>query len=82
MAGNPLMNLMGGGAQNMMSANPMMGGFGNIANFMKQFNAFRNAVNITPQEAKSRVMQMRDAGQITDEQIEQAKNLAQMLGIK
>lgn len=85
MAGNPLMNLMGGGnplGQNMMNNNPMMNGFGNLANFMKQFSEFKKSVNITPEEAKSRVMKMRDAGQITDEQIEQARQFANMLGIK
>lgn len=85
MAGNPLMTMMGGNnpmMQQMMQGNPMLSRFGNVANMMKQFNEFKKTVNITPEEAKQKIMQMRDAGQITDEQIEQAKNFAQMIGMK
>lgn len=84
MAGNPLIGMLGNmnPQQAMSQMNPMMAGFGNIANFMKQFNEFKKAVNITPAEAKAKVLQMRDAGQITDAQIEQAQNIANMLGIK
>lgn len=87
MAGNPLANMLGGNntmnpmVQQMMQNNPMFSRFGNISNMMKQFNEFKKTINITPEEAKAKILGMRDAGQITNEQIEEAKSFFQMIGM-
>ena len=59
---NPLYNLLGTSKE-----------FGNMANFMKQFNAFKQAFNGDPQ---AEVQRMIDSGQITQEQFNEVANMA------
>lgn len=90
MAGNPLMAMMGGNnggmppaVQNLMSQNmPGFGPFGNMINMISQFKQFRDTCNMTNAQAKEKVMSMLNSGQINQQQLNQLKDVADMLGIK
>ena len=74
---NPLLNVF----------NPMgkvgtqlPGQFGNLSNFMNNFNSFRQMLGNNPgQNAEQLVRQMLSSGQISQEQFNQAKQLATTL---
>lgn len=63
---NPLFNMLGNGGGN-------FGPFGNMANFMQQFNQFKQNFQGDP---KAQVQQMLNSGQITQEQFNQMANMA------
>lgn len=73
-------------------ANPLFERFGNLGipgplqnmtNFMNSFNQFRNGLGGNPQQqnsfAQQQVQQMLNSGQISQDQLNQAMNFAQML---
>lgn len=62
---NPIFNAMG--------AIPM---FGNVQNFMSQFNQFKQMFNGDPQQTISQMLQN---GQINQNQIDQAKQMAEQI---
>lgn len=78
MAVNPLANMMQG-AMNPMAN--MMGGM-NPMQIIKAFNQFKNTVNITPAQAKAKIEQAINSGQITWDDVNQMKEFAQSIGIK
>lgn len=92
MAGNPLMGLMQGGnggntipaaVQNLMGQqNAGFGPFGNMLGMLQKWNEFKKTCNMTPQQAEQKVKDMLNSGQINQQQIDQAKAIADMLGIK
>ena len=59
---NPIYNAM---MQNTM--------FGNVQNLMNQYKQFRNTFNGDPQK---KVQEMLNSGQITQAQVDQARNMA------
>lgn len=63
---NPIFNALSGNV-------PM---FGNMQNFINQFNQFKRTFNGDPQQ---RVQQMLSSGQITQEQLNKAQSLAQQI---
>lgn len=65
MMNNPIFNAM-------MSNTP----FGNIQNFMSQFNNFKQTFNGDPQQT---VQKMLSEGKVTQSQIDQAKQMAQQI---
>lgn len=58
---------------NMLGGNNPFGAFGNMANFMQQFNQFKQNFQGDP---KAQVQQMLNSGQITQEQFNQMANMA------
>ena len=75
--GNPLFGNsgFGGGPQGSMPNNPF-GMFGNMMNFMNQFNQFRSGFQGNPEQM---VQQLRQNGQMTDEQFNQLSGMAQSI---
>lgn len=67
--GNPLFGNNGGG-------NNIFGPFGGMMNFMNQFNQFRAGLQGDPQQM---VQQLRQNGQMTDEQFNQLSGMAQSI---
>ena len=67
---NPLYNLLNGG--NQAPNNP----FTNMMNFMNRFNQFRQMFN---GNAQQQVQQMLNSGQITQEQYNQAAQMANQI---
>lgn len=65
--GNPLMQAMGGGA-------PMPGPFGNMQQMMQAFQQFKAQFSGDPKQA---VQQMLNSGRITQDQLNQAQQMAQ-----
>lgn len=61
---NPLFDILNGG------------GFGNMAQFMQQFNQFKQAFH---GDAKAQVQQMLNSGQISQEQFNHFANMATQL---
>ena len=59
---------------NALSGNVPM--FGNMQNFINQFNQFKNTFGGDPQQ---KVQQMLQSGQITQEQLNKAQSLAQQI---
>lgn len=59
---------------NALSGNVPM--FGNMQNFINQFNQFKNTFSGDPQQ---KVQQMLQSGQITQEQLNKAQSLAQQI---
>lgn len=72
MAGNSIMNTFG----NMMSGMPMGG---QVQQMMQAFNQFKQMMNITPKQAEEKVMGMLNAGQINNNQLNQAKQMARQM---
>ena len=68
---NPLFNLLGGGG-NMQ----MPGPFGNMQNFMNQFNQFRQNFIGDPRQ---QVQQMLNSGQMSQQQFNQLSQMATQL---
>lgn len=72
---NPLAGMMSNAMNQMIgNANPMQ--------IVQAFNQFKSNFNITPQQAKQKVEEAVNAGQITWDQVEQLKQFAQSIGLK
>ncbi len=72
---NPIYNTLNGGS----SVNPM-NGLGNITNFMNNLSNFQKSLGANPgQQAEQSVRQMLANGQISQEQFNQASQVATML---
>ena len=78
MAGNPLMGMLQG-QNNPMSM--LMGGR-NPMQIIQAFNQFKQSVNITPAQAKQKICDAVNAGQLSWEQVEQMKQFAESIGLK
>lgn len=68
---NPLFNMFG----NQMMNN-MPGPMGNMMQMINQFNKFRQSYHGSPIDAQKQVQQMLDSGQINQNQLNQAMNIA------
>ena len=68
--------LFGNGGFGGMPQNNPFGMFGNMMNFMNQFNQFRSGLQGNPQQI---VDQLRQNGQMSDEQFQQLSNLANQI---
>jgi len=66
---NPLFSILGGQGGGL----PLPGPLGNMANFMSQFNQFRNSFAGDP---KQQVQQMLNNGQMSQQQFNQLSQLA------
>jgi hypothetical protein len=71
--GNPLFELLGGTAQ---SAGNAGGAFGGISNIIAQYMNFRKTYN---GDARAQIQQMLNNGQLTQDQFNQAAQLATQL---
>ncbi len=69
---SPLFNALNG----IGSQNPV----GNLSQFMTRFNNFRNTLGSNPEaQARQRVQEMLNSGQISQEQFNQASQLATLI---
>lgn len=59
--------------------NPIFNMFGNFQNFMTQFNAFKQNVEQTGMNPQERVQQLLNSGQMTQEQFNQLRNMANLI---
>lgn len=71
--GNPLFGNGGMGGQ---MGNNAFGPFGNLTNFMTQFNQFRAGFSGDPQQM---VQQLRQSGQMTEDQFKQLSGMANQI---
>jgi len=68
--------LFGNGGYGGMPQNNPFGAFGGMMNFMNQFNQFRSGFQGNPEQM---VQQLRQNGQMTDEQFNQLSGMAQSI---
>lgn len=59
--------------------NPIFNMFGNFQNFMSQFNSFKQNVEQTGMNPQERVQQLLNSGQMTQEQFNQLRNMANLI---
>lgn len=69
---NPLFNLLGGGQQQL----PSIPGLGNIGGLLNQFNQFRQGFHGDPHQ---QIQQMLSSGQVSQDQVNQAIQVANVL---
>lgn len=81
MPGNPLAGMLQGGMNPMNMLMNNMGGR-NPMQIIQAFNQFRQSMNVTPAQAKQKIFDAVNAGQITWQQVEQMKQFAESIGIR
>lgn len=59
--------------------NPMFNMFGGFANFMAQFNQFRQNIQQNGIDPKQQVQQLLNSGQMTQEQFNQFREMANQI---